>query len=207
MLAKHYKVNKRLIEIILHEFAEIVIPDANYDNENAIKYLISKVDIQHLMSVIGEEFNELVYDDKDQIIKGSIDSKFQSMELSERLVRKSINIILMIRSYNLLTRAVMLKHIKTGAEHVLSLMGVLEILRKYQPSIMHRFKGLGENNDDDIKVTIMDPNTRSLIKVTINDLQNDIKVFNTLRGSSPQDALARKMMMKEYQIPRDLLDT
>lgn len=207
LLADHYKVNKRLIEIILHEFAALVIDGVNYDSENAVRHLISKVNIQHLMTEIGAEFEELIYDDAKGLIKGSINSKFQSIELSERLVRKSLDHILMIRSYDLLTKSVMLKHIKTGSEHILPLTGTLEMLRKFQPDIIHRFKGLGENNDADIKTTIMDPNTRSLIKVTISDIENDLKVFNTLRGTSPQDALNRKNMMKEYQIPRDLLDT
>jgi len=83
----------------------------------------------------------------------------------------------------------------------------LKILKKYQPNILHRFKGLGENDDDDIKTTIMDPNTRTLIRVNISDIENDMKVFQVLRGGSPADALARKEMMKNYKIPRDMIDT
>jgi DNA gyrase/topoisomerase IV subunit B len=90
---------------------------------------------------------------------------------------------------------------------MLSLLGVLKILKKYQPNILHRFKGLGENDDEDIKTTIMDPNTRTLIRVNISDIENDMKVFQTLRGNSPSDALNRKMMMKSFKINREDIDT
>jgi len=66
---------------------------------------------------------------------------------------------------------------------------------------------VGENNDEDIKETIMDPNTRSLIRLNISDMQNDLKIFQVLRGSSPADAQARKVLMANYKIPIDLIDT
>lgn len=66
---------------------------------------------------------------------------------------------------------------------------------------------VGENDDDDLKTTIMDPNTRSLIRVQIGDIENDLKLMQMLRGSSPVDALNRKQMMRGYKIPKDLIDT
>lgn len=66
---------------------------------------------------------------------------------------------------------------------------------------------VGENNDEDIKETIMDPNTRSLIRLNISDIENDMKIFQMLRGSSPADAQARKILMQNYVIPVDLIDT
>ena len=80
-------------------------------------------------------------------------------------------------------------------------------MKKYQPNILHRFKGLGENDDDDIKTTIMDPNTRTLIRVHISDIENDMKVFQTLRGGSPLDAQNRKIMMREFKVDRESIDT
>lgn len=66
---------------------------------------------------------------------------------------------------------------------------------------------VGENDEDDIRTTIMNPNTRTLIKVNITDIENDMKIFQVLRGSSPNDALARKTLMKDYKIPKELIDT
>ena len=66
---------------------------------------------------------------------------------------------------------------------------------------------VGENDEADIRTTIMDPNTRMLIKVNITDIENDMKTFQLLRGNSPQDAQGRRMMMHEYKIPKELIDT
>ena len=104
-------------------------------------------------------------------------------------------------------KQIVLKAQKTSTEYRLSILGIMKMLKRYQPNILHRFKGLGENDDDDLRTTIMDPNTRTLIKVNIGDIENDMKIIQMLRGGSPVDALSRKQMMRGYRIPRDLIDT
>lgn len=204
MLVDHYKVSDRLLEIILEE---IVMNGFDPDHPN-ISSMIKNINIQHLMNRIGEEFPELYFDDKDKLIKGALDGKYQLIEISEQLIRKSVPLlVVMMQWLPAEDTNLVLKDNKTGTEHKLSLLGLLKILKKYQPNILHRFKGLGENDDDDIKTTIMDPNTRTLIRVNISDIENDMKVFQVLRGGSPADALARKEMMKNYKIPRDMIDT
>ena len=151
---------------------------------------------------------ELYYDDNRDLIMGSIDAKLQLIEISESFIRKATPIIKTVATWGpSLSTCMILKDVKTGTEYQLSLLGVLKMLKKFQPNILHRFKGLGENDDADIKTTIMDPNTRTLIRVNISDIENDMKVFQTLRGNSAQDALNRKMMMKSFKIPKDQIDT
>jgi len=53
----------------------------------------------------------------------------------------------------------------------------------------------------------MDPNTRTLIRVNIEDIENDMSIFQILRGGSPADSAARKQMMKDFHISRDYIDT
>lgn len=208
MLTNHYKVNGRLLEFIIEEFSLMKIDFSSYlNNPFIISDAISKVDIQHLMDRIGTEFPEIYYDDKDKLIKGVIDGNYQLIEISEQLIRKSVDLIMVMTKWDAASNNIILKDNKTGTEHRLSMLGVLKILKKYQPNILHRFKGLGENDEEDIRTTIMDPNTRTLIRVNISDIENDMKIFQMLRGNTPTDVLNRKMMMKEYQIPRDLIDT
>ena len=204
-LTNHYKVNDRLLEIILEEFAWL-------DCKDATRFMGLKTKdidpIQHLMDRIGQEFSEIYFDDRDKLIKGVIDGKFQLIEISEQLIRKSSGLIDILGEWGPVKGVSMvLKDVKTGTEHNLSMLGVLKILKKYQPNILHRFKGLGENDDDDIKKTIMDPNTRTLIRVQMSDIENDMKTFQVLRGDSPADVLARKMMMREFHVEREMIDT
>lgn len=208
MLTKHYKINGRLLEMIIEEFAMMNIhTELILSTESIVKDLIKNINIQHMMDRIGVEFPEIYYDDKDNLIKGVIDGTYQLIEISEQLVRKIMPLIKLMKQWGAGYDNLILRDIKTGTEHKLSMLGVLKILKKYQPNILHRFKGLGENDNEDIKTTIMDPNTRTLIRVTINDIENDMKIFQLLRGGSPIDALNRKEMMKNFQIDKDMIDT
>ena len=204
-LQKHYnKISDRLLEMILEEFT---ISDFDTSSEDYSKEM-KKINIQHMMDRIGEEFKELYFDDKDSVIRGSIDARYQEIEISESLVRNAKEIIAIMHSWMApIGGCIVLRNIKTGNEQNLSLLGALKMLQKFQPNILHRFKGLGENDDEDIKTTIMDPNTRMLIKVNINDYQNDMAIFQILRGSSPIDMAQRRAMLKAYDLNIDDIDT
>lgn len=203
VIAEHYKINGRLLEMVLEEFSYNGV-NHNYE----IPKLIEQLNIQSMMDRIAIEYPEIYYDDKDKLIKGAIDGKYQLLEISEALIRKSFELIVLNETCGAFAnQSLILKDKKTGTERELSLLGVLKILKKYQPDILHRFKGLGENDKDDIKTTIMDPNTRTLIRVNISDIENDMKTFKLLRGNSPLDAQNRKAMMKSFKIPKDAIDT
>lgn len=199
-LVDHYKVNDRLLEMILDEFSR-------YGNESPSS-IIARLDVQHMMNFIGEEFPELYYDDANRLVKGSINARWQMIEISESLIKRGEDIIkIMIKWLPSRSGAIVLRDIKTGTEYRLSLLETLKILKKYQPDILHRFKGLGENDPDDLRATVMDPNTRTLIRVNIGDIENDMRIFQMLRGGTPMDALNRKTMMQQFKIDRDDIDT
>ena len=84
---------------------------------------------------------------------------------------------------------------------------LLKILKKFQPDIEHRFKGLGENDPEDLWLTVMNPDTRSLIKVTIGDVENNDAMIQLLRGNTPLDRLNRKDAYMKFKIDRDMIDT
>ena len=135
-LKEHYKINDRLLESIIEEFALFI----NYDTiEDGIK----KLNIQHLIDRINIEFPEIYYDDKDGLIKGVIDGKYQLFEISSQLIGKSSKLIEIMKKWGGTGDSlIFIKDINTGTEHELSLLGILKILKKFQPNILHRFKGL-----------------------------------------------------------------
>lgn len=202
MVANHYKINERLLEIIFEEFAS-----NGFDlSIRSIPQEIERINIQKMVDQIGTEFPEIYYDDNDHLIKGAIDAKYQILEISEPLITKATTLIEILKEWKPNGSKFVLKEIKTTMEREVSIMEMLKFLKKYQPEILHRFKGLSENNPDDMRMTIMDPNTRMLIRVQIGDIENDARIFQMLRGSSPADALNRKLLMRGYRIPRELID-
>ena len=209
-LSEHYKLNGVLLEMILDEFAWMDVPMDRFvlTPDIYIQKMLKSLDIQKMMNRIGTIFEEVFYDDKWNLVTGTIDMKPQSVEICSPFVRRCRSTIKIINKWGAkCNETLVLKDIKTKTEHELSLLGVLRILNKYKPEIEHRFKGLGENDVEDIKTTIMDPNTRSLIRVNISDIENDAKIFQLLRGNSPTDILGRKNMMANYRIDRNLIDT
>lgn len=211
LLVEHYKINDYLLELILSEFAFYAynpdIDDIDFSKLGQyVEYFHKNRNV--IENKIGEKFPEMYYDNKDNLIKGVIDGKYQLIEVSESLVRRASKLICILGRWGFpKVGSFVLKDLKTGNESKLSMLETLKILKKYQPNILHRFKGLGENDDEDIKTTIMDPNTRTLIRVNIDDILNDMKTFQILRGNSPQDILNRKQMMRSFKIPKENIDT
>ncbi len=209
-LSDHYGLNGNLLEMILDEFASMNVPMDEFvlKPDDYIPRMLKMLDIQKMMDRITIIYNEVFYDDKWNLVTGTIDMKPQSVEVSSSFVRRCRSVISIISKWGAgNNNSIVLKDIKTKTEHELTLLGVLKILKKFQPDIEHRFKGLGENDPEDIKRTIMDPNTRTLIRVNISDIENDAKVFQLLRGNSSIDAIGRKSLMKNYRIDPALIDT
>ncbi len=66
--------------------------------------------------------------------------------------------------------------------------GVLERLSKKRAKInVQRFKGLGEMNPLQLRETTMDPNTRRLVQLTIDDDEHTIEMMDMLLGKKRAD--------------------
>src|SRR3954466_3430499 len=59
---------------------------------------------------------------------------------------------------------------------------VLEVVRKQPGVVLNRFKGLGEMNAEQLRETTMDPETRTLQKVSIEDAAEAEMLFSKLMG-------------------------
>ena len=52
----------------------------------------------------------------------------------------------------------------------------------------------------------MDPNTRTLVRLTTEDYDRDYDIFEILHGEGTKNESRRKKMMESYTLSRDDLD-
>jgi DNA gyrase subunit B len=85
--------------------------------------------------------------------------------------------------------------VKVGAKvHYLKDEAAFEEFRKEHPKVKaSRFKGLGEMDAEELRVTTMDPETRTLLRVELDDLARAEETFSTLMGD---DVAERKAFIQ-----------
>jgi DNA gyrase subunit B len=69
---------------------------------------------------------------------------------------------------------------------------------------IQRYKGLGEMNAEQLRETTMDPETRTLLKVTLDDIVEADRIFTVLMGSV---VAPRKEFLEKHALEVTELDT
>lgn len=67
-------------------------------------------------------------------------------------------------------------------------------IRNHKNCEIIRFKGLGEMSSDELYETTMNPEHRTLIQLTTDNIEQTLKLYDTLMGKTP--ALRRDFIMK-----------
>ena len=80
-----------------------------------------------------------------------------------------------------------------------------EYVEKLYPSIKARYKGLGSSSADVSEEVIMDPRTRRLVRVTMDDPETRA-IFSMLVGDGKDDKEARKEMLMNCRFTMDMID-
>ena len=154
---------------------EKVIP---YFEKNAPEVLPLELEVNELED--GDEWaGEIRTREKGSLKITTINRSFlQTMEYQE-----GTRLIELFREYGGLEFTSTQNEEETPFNHVGELLDyVLALGRKGQ--YIQRYKGLGEMNPDQLWETTMDPNTRQLLRVEINDEFDADQIFTVLMGDS-----------------------
>lgn len=194
-VSKHYGVNKFLVEFV----SAYLTMNGYLDDLNRL--FGNQKNITKFMSTLQKTFPEISLKSGDSL-RGVIDGKFQSIKINDRFVKKTEELSKVYSKYGYY-----LKVSENGDNTKVETIGqFLDETRKYVPKIITRYKGLGEADADQLRETTLNPNTRILVRLTMDDVERDLKIFRKLFNQSKKDLDARKDMMREYKIKREDLD-
>lgn len=200
-LAKHFQVNKKLLEMTCAFIAEC--------GENPSMSDIHKYVLKHgtdFQAAVQNEFGEMFFNRDKMRLYGNINGKYQILDITERLINKTRKKLFPI--YLKYGSQVSLKDkdnekAKWVKLHICEFYDYVSACR---PKILTRFKGLGENDPEDLWRTTLNPDTRTLIQLTIDDYDVDMETFMVLHGTGSKYEQARHEMMQSYTIDPDDLD-
>ena len=196
-LANFFGVNKFLIEriaaYILMNYGPNADMDSLFEDNNFVVGFIE---------FIQKKFPEITLKGNHSL-RGVADGRFQSININNRFMKKIEDFY---NIYNVYGYLILAKD-KNADDYIpMSIGEFLTNANKYKAKIITRYKGLGEANSKQLWDTTLNPNTRILIQLTMDDVQRDLEIFEKLHGTSKKNLEDRKDMIAKYKIRKEDLD-
>lgn len=196
-IAKHFGVNKFLIERI----AAYLVYTHN-ETADMTKLFTDNKFVVGVLEAVQRKFPEVSIKGG-YSFRGVINGRFQSIAINNRFIKKCADIMDIYRKYGY---SMMVREKDSDSYVEMSIGEFLDTANRYKPKIITRYKGLGEANSKQLWDTTLNPDTRILVQLTLEDLEKDLAIFEKLHGQSKQNLEDRKQMMSAYKINRDDLD-
>jgi DNA gyrase/topoisomerase IV subunit B len=146
-------------------------------------------------------YPELKYDHDNHQIKAVIDLHDQLVVIDDDLVSQLKYIINVQKKYGLLVKY----PDKNGNKIQTTISKFFEYVEKMYPAIKARYKGLGSSAAVVSKEVIMDPKTRRLLRVTMDDAEI-ISTMGMLVGDGKENKNARKEMLMNFKFDMSMID-
>ena len=145
-------------------------------------------------------FPELGYDHDNHQIKATIDLIDQVLVIDNDLITQLQYIINVQSKYGLL-----IKYKANNKSVQTTISRFFEYIERMYPVIKDRYKGLGESAAIVSREVIMDPRTRRLLRLTIDDVKT-IQAFDVLVGGGKENTNQRKEMLMNFKFTMDMID-
>lgn len=147
-------------------------------------------------------YKEIGFDYETNQVRAVIDLQDQLIVIDNQLYDDLKYIIDIISKYGLL-----IKYGEKGSSHreTTTLCRFFENIENLYPTIKNRYKGLGSSKAEVSKEILMDPKTRRLIKVTMNDARTAERL-GALVGEGKKDVLGRKEIVSNFKFDKTMID-
>ena len=169
-----------------------------------LEFVITHLNEKDMLKKFHEKFPEMMIEDG--VMNGIYEGKYQIMIMDHIFEKRIKNMQRYIHELNDIKKLGVHEVVSKKETKYLGEMTIGEFLslaQKYQPIIQFRYKGLGELQPLELRDTTLDPNNRILIKLTVDDMEEDMRKFNILHGN---DSDERKLLMKHFKISMEDLD-
>lgn len=181
-------------------------------NQKLLEFVIKYKEDKNFKKMMKKEFPEITIElDKDNktdiIIEGVYEGSYQIFTV-DKLFEKKTSALKNLMNENSEHYYEVMEKYKDTLEYrgTLSIGEFLKLAEKLQPAIELRYKGLGELSEDDLWETTMNPEKRTLVQLTLSDIIEAEKMYDTLHGKSKSDNENRRAMTEAFEINRDMLD-
>jgi len=182
-------------------------------NPTLIEYVIKYKDEKNFKKNMAKKFPEIkIESDKDNkmntIIEGIYEGAYQIFTIDSLFDKKTEDLKELMNANTSMYYKVIEKY-KDGSKEFrgkLSIGEFLELTNKLQPGIELRYKGLGELSSDDMWMNVMNPEKRTLIQLTVSDIREACKMYDTLHGKGKSNSENRREMTEAFEIRKDMLD-
>ena len=184
--------NRYLLEYVANGFATYGSTVDDFVN-NVDKWLRS----------LAKVYREIGFDHKTKQIKATIDLTDQLILIDDNLINDLVYIIETQKKYGLLVH---FHSEKRQLNNTTTLAVFFEYIQDRYPKINDRFKGLGSSSASVSKTVIMNPKTRRLIRVTMEDADMMRRMASMLVGDGKENISARKEMLLNFKFDKEDID-
>ena len=186
----NHSANRGLLEHVANGYVK-------YGNsENFIK------NIDKWLRSLVHVYRELRFDKDTNQILATIDLQDQLVILDDDLQRDLQPIIDIQTKYGLLIRW---KSASAKIDRTAPLSEFFEYVEAHYPAIKDRYKGLGSSDAKVSKEVIMDPKTRRIVRVSMDD-PDTIRRLGVLVGKSKDEIESRKELLMDFKFTEDMID-
>lgn len=183
-IAKHFTIDPLMLETIV-----MYRDDKNFLKIMKKKYPEITIDGDYLSGIYEGKFQILVMDK-------IFNKKIKGLQHYVNVVNKD-RMFLKVCEID--------KKGKVTEDRGIMTVGELMIMcQKFNPDILMRYKGLGELQPSELRETTLDPSKRTLIQLTVSDIEKELEVFTVLHGKKGKKEL--KKLMTNIKIAREELD-
>lgn len=160
--------------------------------------------VDEWMRSLCKLYPELWFDHETRQIAATIDLIDQLVVVDDNLVDVLDYVIKTQQKYGLLIHY---KSKKQNLDCTTTLARFFEHIEKMYPVIRDRYKGLGQTDDVVAGEIIMNPRTRRIVRVTVEDVERMRQHLSVLVGDSKQDKAGRKEMLMNFRYTKEMIDT